>query len=429
MTGTGAGHEVLIIGGGICGLTLGLRLHEAGIACRVFEAAAEIKPLGVGINLLPHATRELAALGLESALAAVAVTTREIAYYNRFGQFIHSDPSGRFGGYAWPQFSIHRGDLHMALLDAFVARAGADRVVTAHRCAGVEEDADGVVAHFTHPRTGERRPSRRGAAAVGCEGIHSAIRKQFFPAEGPPRYSGVNMWRGVTRAPPFLTGASMVRIGWLRPAKVLIYPIRDAVDAEGRQLINWVCDIEQETPPAQRDWNRPGRLADFIPAIADWHFPWLDVAALCRAADQILEFPMVDQDPLPRWSHGRVTLAGDAAHPMLPRGANGAAQAILDAGVLAEYLRADADVAGALRAYEAARLPPTSRVVLANRENPPDAILRTVYERTGDRPFRAIEDVVSAAELAAMSQRYQRIAGFDHETLAARDRAVASGGA
>jgi 2-polyprenyl-6-methoxyphenol hydroxylase-like FAD-dependent oxidoreductase len=411
--------DVLIVGGGIGGFTLGLRLYQAGIPCRVFEAAPEIKPLGVGINLLPHATKELAELGLEAALAKVAITTREIAYYNRFGQLIYSDPSGRHAGYGWPQFSIHRGDLQMLLLHAYVKRIGAQRVLTGWRCTGVAQDAEGVTVHFEDSKTGEKLPPQRAAIVVGADGIHSAIRKQFFPNEGPPRYSGLNMWRGVTRAKPFLTGASMVRVGWHNPGKTLIYPIRDNIDAEGRQLINWVVDIETPHYLPRRDWSRPGRLEDFIGVFEDWRFPWLDVPALFRAADQILEYPMVDQDPLPRWSHGRVTLLGDAAHPMLPRGANGGAQAILDCSALVECLRAQDDPVAALKDYEARRLPPTAKIVLTNRDNPPDAILRTVFERTGDKPFKSIDDVISQEELAALSERYQRVAGFDRERLAA----------
>ncbi len=411
--------EVLIVGAGIGGLTLGLRLHQAGIACRIFEAAPEIKPLGVGINLLPHASKELTELGLQPDLAKVAVTTSQIAYYNRFGQLIYRDPAGRNAGYEWPMFSIHRGDLQMVLHAAYVARAGFDRIVTAARCIGVEQDKGGATAHFEHALTKQKLPSQRAAVVVSCEGIHSVIRKQFYPDEGPPRYSGLNMWRGVTRWKPFLDGASFVRIGWHKPAKVLIYPIRNSIDAEGRQLINWVCDIEQEKPIAQRDWNRQGKIEDFIGALEDWRFDWLDVPAMCRAADQILEYPMVDQDPLPRWSFGRVTLLGDAAHPMQPRGANGGAQAILDCGALAACLKSIADPAAALKAYEAQRLPPTTQVVLTNRQNPPDAILQEVYRRTGDKPFRHIDDVISQAELGSLLKRYQRVAGFDREKLEA----------
>jgi 2-polyprenyl-6-methoxyphenol hydroxylase-like FAD-dependent oxidoreductase len=410
--------EVTIVGAGIGGLTLALMLHRAGIASRVYEAAPEIKAVGVGVNLLPHASREMSAMGLEEALARVAITTRESAFYNRYGQFIYSEPTGRYAGYDWPQFSIHRADLHRVLLEAFRARIGPERLHTDWRCTGFEARTDGVLLAF-EDSTGKKHESRHADIAVSCEGIHSSIRKQLYPAEGPPRYSGINMWRGVTRAKPFLTGASMVRIGWLNTAKVLVYPIRDRIDAEGRQLINWVVDIETPNYKSQRDWNRPGRLEDFMPVVKDWHFDWLDLPKLFEAADAVLEYPMVDQDPLPRWSFGRLTLLGDAAHPMYPRGANGAAQAILDCRALTECLTAERDPEAALKAYEARRLPATSRVVLTNRENPPDAILREVYLRTGDKPFEAIDKVISQAELAALSERYQKITGYDRKSLAA----------
>jgi len=245
------------------------------------------------------------------------------------------------------------------------------------------------------------------------------VRRQLHPAEGAPRYSGVNMWRGVTAWEPFLSGASMVRAGWLTHGKMVIYPIRENVDASGRQLVNWVAEIETPRHREQRDWNRPGHVDDFIAAFADWHFDWLDVPAMIRATEPVLEYPMIDQDPLPWWTQGRVTLLGDAAHPMLPRGSNGAGQAILDAVALADALLAHpADPAAALAAYEAMRLPATSKVVLTNRTNPPDAIIREVHVRTGDKPFRRIEDVISQDELRAISESYKRIAQYDRETLA-----------
>ena len=409
--------EVTIVGGGIGGLTLALMLHEAGIASRVYEAAPELKALGVGVNLLPHATRELCRLGLEQPLAAVAITTRESGFYNRFGQYIYSEPTGRHAGYDFPQFSIHRGDLHQVLLEAFRRRVGADRLHLGWRCTGFAQDKDGVDLRFEDPRTGTKRDAVRAEVAVSCEGIHSAIRKQLYPNEGPPRYSGINMWRGVTRARPFLTGASMVRIGWLKPAKVLVYPIRNAIDAEGRQLINWVVDIETPEYKPQRDWNRQGRLEDFMPAVRDWHFDWLDVPALFEAADMVLEYPMVDQDPLQRWTFRRLTLLGDAAHPMYPRGANGAAQSILDCRALADCLKTAPDPLAALLEYERLRLPATSKVVLTNRQNPPDAILREVFLRTGDQPFRSIDEVIGREELAAMSESYQRVSGSDKASV------------
>ena len=400
--------DVIIIGAGIGGPTLGLMLEEAGIRSRIYESTPEIKSLGVGINIQPRATKELAALGLESALAALGVAAEEGSFYNRFGQLIYREPLGRFAGAEWPQFSIHRGDLQKLLVDTFVARAGAERLLTGWRCTRVEQDSDGVTVHFEDPKTGEPLPPQRGRVAIACDGIHSAVRKQMYPDEGTHRYSGINMWRGVTRWKPYLTGASIVRIGWFKPGKMVIYPIRNAIDAEGRQLVNWVAEIE--TPKHERrDWNRAGRIEDFIAPFEDWHFDWLDVPALIRNAETILEFPMIDQEPVERWSVGRITLLGDAAHPMLPRGANGAAQAILDCRALTECLKTLSDPVAALQAYEERRLGPTTDVVLMNRKHAPDAILGEVYERTGDKPFDKIEDVISQADLAAHFARYRTV--------------------
>jgi 2-polyprenyl-6-methoxyphenol hydroxylase-like FAD-dependent oxidoreductase len=407
--------DVIIVGAGIGGLTLGLALHAAKIPCRIFESAAAMRPIGVGINLLPHATKELAALGLEADLAKVAIATQDATFFNRFGQLIYQEPLGRAAGYAHPQFSIHRGDLQMVLRDAFVARAGADRLATSHHCTGVEPDEHGVSVSFSDGPGGALRNTLRGRVAIACDGINSAVRKQFFAGEGEPRYSGVNMWRGVTRWKPILSGASMVRAGWLSHGKMVIYPIRPA-GADGLQLVNWVAEIE--TPVyRKRDWTRPGSIEDFIGAFADWHFDWLDVPALIRAADSVLEFPMVDQDPLPRWSFGRVTLSGDAAHPMVPRGSNGAGQAILDARALASALSENDDPVAALASYEKQRLEATTRIVLTNRTNPPDAILREVFQRTNDTPFGRIDDVISRDELVALSEGYKRIAGYSKDAL------------
>jgi 5-methylphenazine-1-carboxylate 1-monooxygenase len=407
--------EVIILGAGVGGLTLGLALQQAGIACRIFESVPEIKAIGVGINLLPHATRELAALGLEDALARVAIETKDATFFNRFGQLIYREPLGRAAGYDHPQFSIHRGDLQMVLLDAFRARAGSDRLVTNSHCIGVEQDEAGVTVRFADGPGGAGRFTARGHVAIACDGINSAIRKQFFPDEGEPRYSGVNMWRGVTRWKPMLSGASMVRAGWLSRGKMVIYPIH-VTGSDGLQLVNWVAEIETPTY-RKRDWNRAGSLEDFIGAFADWHFDWLDVPSFIRAADSVLEFPMVDQDPLPRWSFGRITLLGDAAHPMVPRGSNGAGQAIVDVRVLTDALRQEADPVAALASYEKQRLEATTRIVLTNRTNPPDAILREVFQRTNDRPFADIDDVISREELVALSEGYKRIAGYSKDAL------------
>jgi len=402
--------ELLIVGGGIGGLTLALALHARNIPCRIFESAPGIKAVGVGVNLLPHAVRVYADLGLQPALARVAVETAEAAFFNRYGQLIYREPLGRRAGYEWPQFSIHRADLQAILLAAFKERLGVDRLHLGWHCTGFSQEHSLVELHFK-----DRKPWK-GTAAIGCDGIHSVIRKQLYPDEGGPRYSGVNMWRGVTRAKPILSGASMVRAGWLATGKLVYYPIRNNIDSEGRQLVNWLWEIETPTYKPW-DWNHKASVEDFIGDLEDWRFDWLDVPALFRAADTVLEYPMVDKDPLPAWTFGRVTLLGDAAHPMVPRGSNGAGQAILDADVLADCLSKSPDVLSSLKHYEERRLGPTANVVLENRRNPPDAILREVYERTGDKPFASIEAVISAEELKALSDRYKRVAGYDKAAL------------
>ena len=405
--------EILIVGAGIGGLTLALSLHQAGIACRVFEAVPQVKSLGVGINLLPHGMRELTDLGLQDRLAAAAVTTREVLFCNRFGQTVLREPRGRFAGYEWPQLSIHRGDLQQVLLDAVRERLGPDAVALGRRCVAIEQDAAGATLRF------EDGTSASGDAAIGCDGIHSAVRKSLHPGEGPPAFQGINMWRGVTRMKPFLSGASMVIGGWLEVGKMVIYPIRDDIDGEGAQLVNWVAEI-QSPRHVRQDWNQDGRLEDFYPTFAGWTFDWLDVAALLRNADMVLEYPMVDRDPLPSWTAGRVTLLGDAAHPMYPRGSNGAGQEILDARALTGCLKREGGVAAALKAYEAMRMKPAYDVVLMNRKDPPDAVLREVHRRTGDKPFARIEDVATNEELVAILETYKRVAGFDREGLAKR---------
>ncbi|GLY70347.1 flavin-dependent oxidoreductase [Amycolatopsis taiwanensis] len=406
--------DVIVVGAGIGGLTLALELHAAGIGCTVLEAVPELAAVGVGINLLPHATRRLAGLGLEQALADVAVTTRESAFFTRFGQHVYSEATGRFGGYDWPQFSIHRGDLQQVLLSAVRERLGADAVLLDHRAVSVTQDDRRAEVRCVH--SDGTSTVYRADAVIAADGVHSAVRQQFHADAAVPNYTGYMMWRGVTVWQPFLTGASMVRAGWLSHGKMVIYPIRDRVDAQGRQLVNWVAEIEAPMRH-QRDWNRKGHLEDFLEPFADWHFDWLDVPALITAADQVLEYPMVDQDPLDFWTRGRITLLGDAAHPMVPRGSNGAAQAILDAHELAACLAGIGDPVAALAEYERRRLAATAQVVLTNRTNPPDTLLREVHERTGDRPFDDIADVISREEILALTEGYQNIAGFSRRQL------------
>ncbi len=405
---------VLIAGGGIAGLTLGLSLHALGIPFRIFEAVRELKPLGVGINLQPTAVRELIEMGLEDALDEAGLRTEEVAYFNRFGQEVWREKRGLAAGNRWPQFSIHRGGLQMALARALIDRAGDEVLQTGAAVTGWRETAGGVEATLADRASGAGLGTVRGAVLIGADGINSTIRAALYPDEGPAHWRGTMMWRGVTFAPQFLTGRTMAMIG-TRDVKFVCYPIADAPEGS---LINWIADLTM--PPGYdwlaQDWNRPGDPADFAHHFADWRFDWLDVPALIDAAQGIWEFPMVDRNPLPRWSFGPVTLMGDAAHAMYPIGSNGATQGILDARFLARALRDGGTNAQALAAYDDARRETVNALVLANRGDGPDRVLDIVAERAPDG-FDDIETVMPLAERQALADHYKAVAGMTIDEL------------
>lgn len=411
-------NSIAIVGGGVGGLALALHLHQRGVACDVYEAVAEVRELGVGITLLPHAMRELASLGLQPAIEAAGIENYESAFFTRHGQFIYSELRGRHAGYPVPEIGIHRGKLHKILFDAAVQRLGLDRIHTGHRFVGVIQNDTHVTIQFNGP-DGQSKPAIHSRVMVAADGVNSAVRRTFYPNEEVV-FTGINTWRGVTHFDPILTGKTYMRIGSIETGKMVIYHIADQVDDQGRQLVNWMAEIRMEGL-AQNDWNRQGRVEDVLPLFKDWTFDWLDVPALIANAESILEYPMVDKDPIPQWTFGRITLMGDAAHPMYPRGSNGSAQALVDARCLADELAhsaaAGSDSVHALVRYEAVRRPITSKVVLTNRSTPPDFINIKVDELTGGQPFRHIDDVISQAELRQISEDYKKIAGFSLEAL------------
>jgi len=402
--------HVAIIGGGISGLSLALNLQKRGISCHVFERAPDIKELGVGITLLPHAMREFTALGVADELLVAGIENVESCFFNRFGQLIYKEPRGKLSGYKFPEVGIHRGRLHLILYRAALAKLTSERISTNHTCARVEQDDSAATIFFTETTTGRALEPVHADVVIACDGINSVIRKQFYPADDVA-FAGINSWRGVTRRKPILTGRSYIRVGSILTGKIVIYPIIDQVDDEGNQLINWMAEIKQDTFE-KNDWNKSGNLADFYSIYEGWRFDWLDVADMIKTADFILEYPMVDKDPVQRWTFGRVTLAGDAAHPMYPRGSNGAAQGAIDARTLADCLVANDDPRAGLKAYEAARLSTTAKVVRMNREHPPDFINIKVEQLVGDRPFANLDDYISQHELRELSEHYKRIAGF-----------------
>ena len=399
--------RVLIAGAGIAGLTAALSLHAAGIEAELVDSAAELKPLGVGINLLPHAVRELTELGLGAQLAATGIATSEQAHFDHCGHHIWSEPRGRSLGYAWPQYSIHRGALQMILLAAVRDRLGPQAVRTAVTVTGFTE-RDGSVEVMLSSRSNDRVVPVTADVLLGADGLYSAVRAQLHPDEAPPRWSGVMLWRGTAEGAPFLSGSTLAIAGSTTTVKFVAYPIARAHEDSGRALINWVAEamIGGVEPPSRPDWNTEGRLAEALPYFRDWTFDWLDVPGLMTRTAEILEYPMVDRDPLPFWGRGRVTLVGDAAHPMYPIGSNGGSQAIIDARVLARELARAATPAQGLAAYEAARLTAVNRIVLANRSMPVDQVLDMVSARAPDG-FDRIEDVLAPAELAALRDAYR----------------------
>ncbi|MFN3302923.1 MAG: flavin-dependent oxidoreductase [Roseateles sp.] len=398
--------NILIAGGGIGGLTAALALQARGHAVTVLEAVREPKPLGVGINLLPHAVGVLESLGLLPALRDMAVETSALVFANKHGQPIYRDPRGIYGGYSHPQFSIHRGELQMRLWREASAKL---TVLSGQRVVGVRDGNVALIETAAGPR------ELAADLIVGADGIHSALRRRLAPDEGAPCWRGVMMWRGTTWAPPFLDGRTMVQAGHSR-AKFVVYPISAPRPSDGLQLINWIADrrIREPEPgltaPDRADWSRAGRPDDLLPTFGGWRFDWLDVPGLITRAEQMLEWPMVDRDPLPRWRLGPTTLLGDAAHPMVPIGSNGATQAIMDAQALAEALSSHTDLDAALAAYEDERRPLCARIVEMNRQEGLDAILDRVEALAPDG-FERLEDVIAPAEVAAEIQAYKAAAG------------------
>lgn len=408
--------KVIIIGGGIGGLATALMLHARGIDCEIYEQSDAVRELGVGINTLPHAIRELAELGLLDRLDAVAVRTYELFYTNRFGQEIWREPRGTDAGYEYPQFSVHRGRLQAVIYDAVRSRLGESRIHTGHRLGAFTQDDAGVAAYF-FDRNGSHRATARGDVLVGADGIHSAVREALYPNEGPARWNGSMLWRGAIDWPQFLTGRSMVIAGGMA-AKLVIYPIAEG-SRPNHRLTNWAVLVkiaEPGVPPRKEDWSRLGRLEELMPHVQRFRIPYVDAKALIEASTEFWEYPLCDRDPLPHWSHGRVTLLGDAAHPMYPVGSNGASQAILDARCLADRVVGAEHPWHALWTYEQERLPMTAQVVRMNRKGGPEGVIDAVEERAPDG-FSNVDDVLPFEQRKAIVRGYASTAGFAREQV------------
>lgn len=404
--------KAIIVGGGIGGLATALMLHARGIDCQIFEAAPEIRELGVGINVLPHAIKELAEIGLLPALDEIGVRTRELIYSTRQGQEIWREPRGVEAGFDVPQFSIHRGYLQKMLHKTVQERLGQDAVVTAHPCTGYSQNEACATAHFAE---GSKIATASGDIVIAADGIHSVIRRQMFPNEPGLKWNGVMMWRGAVESEPFLDGRTMIVAGGFT-YKLVLYPIAKGA-TPGKVLNNWVITYRPGTDgapaPKREDWNRKGTHEELMPHVEKFGIDpqIVDLAGLVRATDTFFEYPMCDRDPLPWWTDGRVALIGDAAHPMYPVGSNGASQAIIDARTLADCLAGAEHGRVALARYQATRLPATAEIVRLNRTGGPEGVIDEV-ERRAPEGCENLESVISLAEREAIVRGYAAKAGF-----------------
>jgi 5-methylphenazine-1-carboxylate 1-monooxygenase len=410
--------EIAIVGGGIVGLTAALSLHAAGFRPTVYEAVSNPAPLGVGINLLPHAVRELTELGLLDELLELGVAIQDLNYLTSDGQLVWHEPRGVAAGYNWPQIAIHRGQFQMFLLAKVRERLGPHAVRIGQELTGVE-----TVGNRAHARFVDRATNAISAVEadllIGADGIHSAVRRQYYPDEGAPRWNGITLWRSTSPVAAPMGGKAMIWAGY-SAQKFVAYPIGKDPETSLERL-NWICDLkvsDADMPP-KRDWNRPGDRADFLTRFADWHWSDVDVAAIVNASGPIYEFPMVDRDPLPQWSFGRVTLMGDAAHPMYPIGSNGATQGIIDARVFAWHLAKANKPEDAMRHYEAERREATAKIVLMNRQQGPDKVLDLAKERREQRTG-PLDVVLPLAERTDIAQSYKQTAGFSPADINAR---------
>jgi 5-methylphenazine-1-carboxylate 1-monooxygenase len=415
--------EVIVVGAGIGGLSLALSLHQAGIPVRVYEAVREPAPLGVGINLQPTAVRELTELGLADGLTRIGNATERLSYFNRHGQLVWSESRGSSAGYNWPQYSIHRGQLQMLLLRAARERIGSANIRTGLSLAAFEQGGQRVTASL-HDTASGAVLSDAADILVGADGIHSTVRRHFYPAEGQPRFAHQLLWRAAIDAEPFLGGHTMIIAGHFRQ-RIIVYPIGPG-SKPGHLLTNWICQmaVPDDAPPRE-DWNRRVRGETALTAFGQWRLPWLDMPNLIARTPDIYEFPLVDRDPVDRWSFGRVTLVGDAAHPMQPIGSQAGSQAIIDARALTASLLATADPVEALQRYDRERRPAMNDITLRNRQFGPEAALQLAEERAPNG-FARIEDVIPRGELQAIAASFSAAAGLSVNAVNGRPSFVSS---
>lgn len=367
--------KVMIVGAGIGGICAALSLRKAGIDAKLFDAKWHPESSPMGIMLNPASARELSRLGLKPSIDAVAIRPTATRYYTAKGLLIYIDPCGTHAGYQWPHWSLRRSDLYSLLTQAYSqVSAPQDRVLGA-QLQHFTQTTHKVTAHFVDSETGELR-TEESDLLIGADGLHSVVRKNMFPREPLPRYSGMMAYRGRALVNGFLDAQSIAIIGDKRQ-RILCCPIskHELNSKQGKSLVDWIAYLPRKEPRINPDKVGETEAFTLSEHFRDWHFHWLDVAKLIRASKEIVAQPLFDRDPHRQWTFGRVTLLGDAAHPLLPMSTNGASLAILDAAALAHAVASAPNPQAGLIRYEELRLALTNRIVEANRASGAEVIL------------------------------------------------------
>jgi 2-polyprenyl-6-methoxyphenol hydroxylase-like FAD-dependent oxidoreductase len=336
-------RHATIIGGGIGGLASAIALGRSGWSTSIYEQAPELREVGAGLSLWANAVRALEQLGLAKSIRALQPPMPSGGIYTWRGAPLITDSAAELARRVGEiSVVVHRADLLTILRQS----VGADAVALGKRCVGVEQDAQGVTAHFADGATA------RGDLLIGCDGIRSVVRAQLV-GDGEPVYAGYTAYRAVTAFDP-----NRIRAGeyWGQGARFGIAPL-----SGGRAY--WFAT--RNAPPDQREAPEATQ-ARLLATFRGWCAPIPELIAATDPA-HILHNDIADRPPLPRWGIGRVTLLGDAAHPMTPNLGQGACQALEDAVVLAGCLDAETDLVAALRAYEQRRIPRTSQIVRQSR--------------------------------------------------------------
>lgn len=400
--------DIAIIGAGPAGLAAALRLHQRGLKPRIYETVSELKPLGVGIDVKVYGTKELEDLGILEEFRSMSVDAKDSIFYNKYGQEIYAELCGVHMGYLHEQRFVHRGYLQMLLYRKVIERLGEDAVVLGARTLKYTNNEDNTVTLDLRYADGTESQVTADLV-IAADGINSVVRRQMHPTASEPVYSGITMWRGTTLMEPFGTGNTILHIGAPQSSSMIVYPIVDNFEGTGKTLVNWV--VEARRDETIEDWNQRGTVEEVIHYYDQTEIPLLDVQEMLRNAREVYLFPLIRHDPLETWIDGRVLLIGDAAHAMYPRGGNGACQAIVDGGALAEKLATIDDVDEALQAFQDQRLNAVNGIVMAHRGEGYEVIRRMVEDRTGGERFENVEEVLPLAEADEIFSKYHSLVG------------------